>query len=73
LAKLSNPRRLNEGGTSTNSASITPRPNLGEGDAEDDLSEDKTPPPDVDLVEAEHILLDYLTVLSKDHVLTAGH
>ncbi|MEY2427248.1 MAG: carboxyl-terminal processing protease [Verrucomicrobiota bacterium] len=73
MAKLSNPRRLNDSGTSTNSASVTPRPSLGEGDAEDDLADDKTPPPDVDLVEAEHILVDYLAVMSKDHVLTAGH
>jgi carboxyl-terminal processing protease len=73
MAKLSNPRRLNDSGTSTNSASVTPRPSLGEGDAEEDLADDKTPPPDVDLVEAEHILVDYLAVMSKDHVLTAGH
>jgi carboxyl-terminal processing protease len=73
LARVSNSQRVNEAGTSTNSASVSPRTSLGEGDAEDDLAEDKTPPPDVDLVEAEHILVDYLSVLSKGRVLTAGH
>ena len=50
----------------------------GEEDEEGETSteesdEEKPPAVDVDLAEAEHILVDYLSVLSKDHVLTARH
>jgi hypothetical protein len=72
LSKLSSPQRAGQSGTSTNSASVEARGKV-EGDFDDDLGEDKTPPPDVDLIEAERILVDYLSVISKDRVLTAGH
>jgi carboxyl-terminal processing protease len=39
---------------------------------EDESDEEKPPAVDVELVETEHILVDYLSVLGKDHGLTAG-
>jgi len=40
--------------------------------AEDEADEEKAPAVDAELVETEHILVDYLGVLGKDHALTAS-
>ena len=69
LAKLS----LKKGataGASTNSASASQKSSVNDdANAADD--EDKPPMVDVDLKEAEHILIDYLSVLPKQDVATA--
>jgi carboxyl-terminal processing protease len=57
----------------TNAAAVAAAAGVDEsrdGDADED--KDKVPPPDVSLVEAEHILVDYLSAL-KQGVLTADH
>jgi len=51
------------------SASASVRPNL-----DDSTDEEKAPPVDAALVETEHILVDYLSVLPKQkELVTAGH
>jgi carboxyl-terminal processing protease len=73
VAAGSSPRALPAmGGASTNSASVTPKAlRAGEvaGDEEEDV---KAADIDATLVEAEHILVDYLGVLHKQG-LTANH
>ncbi len=39
----------------------------------EDSEDEKPPVVDASLIEAEHILIDYVSVLPKDNVLTAGH
>ena len=39
----------------------------------EDSEDEKPPVVDASLIEAEHILVDYVSVLPKDNVLTAGH
>ena len=57
------------GNTSTNSVAAAA---VAPGD--DSLDEGEHPPaPDEPLVEAEHILMDYLSLLPKGNVVTAGH
>jgi carboxyl-terminal processing protease len=56
------PSGANTNSVASNSAS-------GENDADDEL---KPPPADPTLAESEHILVDYLSVLSKSSMLTAG-
>jgi carboxyl-terminal processing protease len=64
------------GAAGTNSASVTkvtgpagtPAP-----DSQDATEEEKAPVPDVSLVEAEHILVDYLSIFPKQDVVSAGH
>ncbi len=73
ITKLSNSRQPGVPGVSTNSAAVATRALTADGSIDDDSSEDKPPTVDVDLIEAERILVDYLSVLSKDRVLTAGH
>lgn len=72
LAKLSNSRPGGLSVASTNGV-LAARDDARESNLEDDPAEEKAPAVDVDLVEAEHILVDYLSVLSKERVLTAGH
>jgi carboxyl-terminal processing protease len=55
----------------TNAAAIAAAAGVDE-DRDIDADNDKVPPPDVSLVEAEHILVDYLGAL-KQGVLTANH
>jgi carboxyl-terminal processing protease len=54
-------------GASTNSVAVKPK----EGAPEEPEAE-KTPPPDAPLLEAEHILVDYLSVLPKRNLVSAG-
>jgi carboxyl-terminal processing protease len=65
LAKLSHPV-TSPSGAATNSAAAPGGENADEMDAE------KPPPTDTPLVEAEHILLDYLSLLPKGNLITAG-
>ena len=39
----------------------------------DDSEDEKPPALDVSLAEAEHILMDYIAMLPKGDILTAGH
>lgn len=64
---------INSPSVPTNAAAVASAAGVDEnrdGEAEED--KDKVPPPDVSLVEAEHILVDYLSAL-KQGVLTADH
>ena len=57
---------------STNSASIsTPAPSSPNFNSDDEFDDEKPPVVDVALVEAEHILVDYLSLLPKGGVVTA--
>lgn len=59
-------------GAATNSASATP-PKPAVPDHTEDLSDGPGPTPDASLDEAEHILVDYLSLLPKGEVVTTGH
>ncbi len=58
-------------GASTNSAAAATGAAPGEA-ALDEAEPEKPPAPDAALVEAEHILVDYLSVLPKGNLVTAG-
>jgi carboxyl-terminal processing protease len=67
-AKLSAHAGANDSGTSTGStAAVAGDDGLDEAEAE------KPAAPDEPLVEAEHILVDYLSVVPKGNLVTAGH
>jgi carboxyl-terminal processing protease len=67
------PESLASAGAATNSAGVSAKVALnGAAHLEEDTDEEKPSAVDVELVETEHILVDYLSVLAKDHVLTAG-
>lgn len=58
---------------SVSSASLTTHlPDADSEDAEVSGDAKKTPPPDVDLVEGERIMEDYISLLSKNNVATAA-
>lgn len=66
--------------TNSDSASVTATspaiPSGGDtapGSLDEESEDEKPAPVDAALVETEHILVDYLSILSKDKVLTAGH
>jgi hypothetical protein len=40
---------------------------------DEETTEEKAPAVDADLVESEHILLDYLSLFKKNSLVTAGH
>jgi carboxyl-terminal processing protease len=64
---------INAPSVPTNAAAIAAAAGLDDNrDTEADEDKNKVPPPDVSLVEAEHILVDYLFAL-KQGVLTANH
>ena len=72
LAKLSARPGVGLSGVSTNSDAAA----AGAAPSEDSLDEaeaEKPAAPDEPLVEAEHILVDYLSVLPKGNLVTAGH
>ena len=78
MAKASNRANPSVGLVSTNSdsASVSARtsaPLPADTNFEDDAEEEKPTPVDAALIETEHILVDYLAMLSKEKVLTAGH
>jgi hypothetical protein len=64
---------INSPSVPTNAAAIAAAADLDD-DRDTDAAEekDKVPPPDVSLVEAEHILVDYLSAL-KQGMFTANH
>jgi len=69
MAKISAQPGAGPAGTATNSAAA-PAPS---GDDAEDAEAEKPPPTDAPMLEAEHILLDYLSVLPKGNLVTAGH
>jgi carboxyl-terminal processing protease len=62
---------INSPAVPTNAAAIASAAGVDE-DRDIDADDDKVPPPDISLVEAERILVDYLSAL-KQGVLTANH
>ena len=68
VAKISGPAGTGSAGASTNSAAADAP---GGGNA-DEAEEEKPPPTDAPMLEAEHILVDYLSLLPKGSSLTAG-
>ena len=72
LAKLSARPGTALPGASANTAVASTGPAPGE-DSLDDAEAEKPPVTDAPLVEAEHILIDYLSVLPKGNLVTAGH
>ncbi|SPE53320.1 Carboxyl-terminal protease [Verrucomicrobia bacterium] len=62
LAKVSAP--IGAAAVATNSAAVATN------DSAENADQDKPAPPDVELTEAEHILVDYLAVLGRDVALT---
>ena len=70
VAKLSNfPSAVTTNSASVAAAKAAPL----DGGLPDAAEEEKPPVPDAELTEAEHILVDYFAILSKQNVLTAGH
>jgi len=67
LAKLSGRAGVGHSGVSTNSAAAA----APAGDNLDEADADRPAAPDEPLIEAEHILVDYLSVLPKGNLLTA--
>jgi len=57
----------------TNSASVSATPGTSDGLTENEPDEEKAPAVDASLEEAEHILVDYMGLLHKQAMLTAGH
>jgi carboxyl-terminal processing protease len=72
LAKLSARPVGGVSGASTNSVAAATGAAPG-GDGLDDADAEKPAATDAPLVEAEHILVDYLSVLPKGNLVTAGH
>ncbi|MGD0259022.1 MAG: carboxy terminal-processing peptidase [Verrucomicrobiota bacterium] len=72
LARLSVGPGAGPSAASTNSAATTAGAAPGE-DSLDEAEAQKPAAPDEPLVEAEHILVDYLSVLPKGNLVTAGH
>jgi carboxyl-terminal processing protease len=70
VAKLDGPGTA--GATTNGAIAAAPGPRRIQ-DGEDDLDEDKAAAVDAPLIEAEHILLDYLGMLPKGSLVTAGH
>jgi carboxyl-terminal processing protease len=72
LANLSIRMSTGLSGASTNSVASATDNRAAEGNL-DEMEEEKPPAPDAPLAEAEHILVDYLSVLPKGNLVTAGH
>ena len=72
LAKLSAPPGTGLAAAGTNSAAAATGAAPGE-DSLDEATLGKPAAPDEPMVEAEHILVDYLSVLPKGNLVTAGH
>jgi len=72
LAKLSARPGAALPGASANTAVASTGPAPGE-ESLDDAEAEKPPVTDAPLVEAEHILVDYLSALPKGNLVTAGH
>ena len=68
LAKLSGHPITGPSGAITNSAAAA----APSGDDADEAEAEKPPPTDAALLEAEHILVDYLSLLPKGNLVTAG-
>jgi carboxyl-terminal processing protease len=68
LAKISAQSGAGPAGSPTNSATAT----TPSGDTGDDAESEKPPPTDAPMLEAERILVDYLSVLPKGNLITAG-
>ncbi len=68
LAKLSVQPIAGPSGAVTNSAAAA----APGGDDADEAEAEKPPPTDAPMLEAEHILVDYLSLLPKGNLLTAG-
>lgn len=60
------------GAAGTNSVASLSKP-AGSEDSLDEIPEEKPPAIDASLQETEHILLDYLSLLPKGNLVTAGH
>jgi carboxyl-terminal processing protease len=72
LANLSIRSPTSPAGASTNSVASAAGTSAA-ADNLDELEEEKPPAPDATLAEAEHILVDYLSVFPKGNLVTAGH
>jgi len=66
LAKVSVPKGASGAAVTTNSVSAGSLPVARAGESLDNPDDEKPTPPDVELTEAEHILVDYLAVLARD-------
>lgn len=73
-AKLSTPKGAPLAAVGTNAAIASAKDNFSDPvNLEDDGAEEKPPAIDADLVESEHILVDYFSLLHKGSLVTAGH
>jgi len=73
LARLSSPTGTVMAGVSTNSASLAPGFAPAVPGPREDVEDEKPPPVDAALDEAEHILVDYLAVFPGRNVATTAH
>jgi len=72
-AKLSNSKGSPLPAVGTNAAVSAAKDNFGDtATFDDDSAEEKAPAVDADLVESEHILVDYLSLFRKGNLVTTG-
>jgi carboxyl-terminal processing protease len=73
VAKITGGKVPVTGGVGTNSASVTASANFHSGEPGVEADDEEKPPAvDVPLEEAEHILVDYISVLPKESAMTGG-
>jgi len=72
-AKPSNRKGETVPGISTNGTIASAKNPVPADNLDDNSDEEKPPPVDADLLESEHILLDYISLLPKNNVVTAIH
>ena len=73
-AKLSHAKSPPLPAVGTNAAMAATKDNLSDPTGlDEETTEEKAPAVDADLVESEHILLDYLSLFKKNSLVTAGH
>ena len=72
VEKTNSLARVAGGDTSATNIAAVPAADTPPGLPGEDSEDEKPPVPDASLIEAEHILADYVSVLPKDNVLTAA-
>jgi carboxyl-terminal processing protease len=73
LAKVSSAKVQSTGAVSTNDAIASAKTTVPSEESDLGLDEEKPPAVDADLIESQHILLDYIFLLPKNNVVTAVH
>ncbi|HWW00984.1 MAG TPA: hypothetical protein VNZ64_14905, partial [Candidatus Acidoferrum sp.] len=73
LAKLTAPKETGLPALGTNVTAAAANDSTGSSELGEDAVDEKPAAPDATLDESEHILVDYLGLLPKGNLVTAGH